>query len=338
MAAVPERGSGRDWGDVLADLDHGTTVPEAVAQWGGQPASIRLVSEGVNIVFRFELDGEGRFLRFAHDCLIAKHRVEAAVDFLSHVAREGAPVCQPVASHAGRLVEVMPNDRGNWLATVTAEAPGHVLGSESREPAACEAWGRSLGLLHQAAETYRPTESGGFQRWQDIWDGVKERINPQDTLAVAEFERLDAWLATVPPPSDPHPDFGLTHGDFRAGNALWDSRSRQITVIDFDEPHRDWFAADVARAFLEFVRRPREQRLALQAWFLRGYRSARCFPDFWEGNIAYFIRLRALDAYTWHDVDLTAQEQSVPDEDDAAVGSDFVRFLRRRFAHPGLWH
>jgi Ser/Thr protein kinase RdoA (MazF antagonist) len=44
-------------------------------------------------------------------------------------------------------------------------------------------------------------------------------------------------------------NFGLTHGDHRPGNVLYDGK--QVHPIDFDEPVYHWYMADIAKPFLD---------------------------------------------------------------------------------------
>jgi len=313
------------WDETLEQLDHTVTVPEAIARWGGDLSTIRCVSKGVNIVYRFETNGEGRYLRVTHDSLISESRVESALDYLRHLAQAGAQVCKPIASVTGKWIETWPEGDNQWLTSVTSEVPGDSIGLDHTDSVVYEAWGRSLGIMHRAAETYQPAPNCAFEEWSDLWKRVRQGINSQDILAQEEYKRLNVWYQALPEVGNHHPDYGLTHADYNPRNALWDGK--QVTAIDFDEPSWGWYAADVARALMEFIARPREQRAQFREWFLRGYRSMRNFPEFWESNLNGFIQMRVLDSYALHTFATL----------DELEKNEFCRFSRRRFADLTLW-
>lgn len=319
-----------EWGEILGLLAHNVTVPEAVRRWGGNPGSVALVSEGVNVVFRFEAGEVPCYLRFTHDSLISERRVASAVDFLRHLSSGGAPVCEPVASQSGKFVEVMEHDGSNWIATATREVAGASLGLDRTDLDIYEAWGRSLGETHRVAETYVPGPECEFQHWRDIWERTRDEIHPQDALAQKERQLLNDWYHTL---SEQPPEFGLTHTDYNPRNNIWDGQ--RVTAIDFDEPSWGWFALDVARALVEFLCRPRGQRIEFRESFLRGYRCCRELSDSGEAQIKGFTRMWALIMYA-PNAAVGAAENSA-EQEIAASANDFCQFMRNRFEDQSLW-
>jgi amicoumacin kinase len=139
-------------------------------------------------------------------------------------------------------------------------------------------------------------------------------------LLVREFDEVSRWLRSLPTDRD----FGLTHADFRPGNAIWDCQ--KVTVIDFDEPVWQWLFVDVARAMLEYEGRPLDERRELLELFLQGYREIRPIDPMWETKIGWFLRYRTLCMYVW----------SLGDEPDGGSGA-WIGDLRLRIQNPTEW-
>ena len=333
-----------DWDEMLRQLNPAITVLDAALRWRGDTDSIRHIRTGVNATFRFEVNGTGHYLRLTHNSLISERKVSSALNYLCHLWREGAAVCEPVASRNGSFLESIPlhdateplPDGGQWLATVTKEVAGSPIGLNTTDLAAYEAWGRSLGTLHRAARTYTPKPefvfADGSRERRNAWAQYKQNIPPFDTLALREYEQLDEWGRQLPA-TEENPDFGLTHGDCNSQNFLWTGRT--VFVIDFDEPSYNWFAADIARALVEFGWR--EQRNEFRTCFIQGYRSAYDFSPYWEERLTHLMRLFALGNYIEVNPYPTLEALTGADKDGADRPWDFYWCLRKRFADPTLW-
>ena len=87
----------------MARTSKSLTVQELVRRWGGDPGSVELVRDSINTVYRYLDATAGRYLRISK--FWAPEKMTAAADFLSCVSKGVAPVCAPVPSWRGRLVE-----------------------------------------------------------------------------------------------------------------------------------------------------------------------------------------------------------------------------------------
>jgi Ser/Thr protein kinase RdoA (MazF antagonist) len=291
-------------------------VPHAEAVWGANSGTVRLVSTGVNLVFRFEAHGAGRYLRIN---VLPGAAVAAALDFLQHVASMGAPVCRPVRSASGRLGEELATTDRTFVVTAAEEVPGEVIRQDETNPAVYQAWGRSLAPLHEASRSFNYESRHDYHDWTWDWEQVGRRIETAPIAVRAAYDSLGPWLQSLPVSSEV---FGLTHADFRAGNVTWDGR--QVHIFDFDEPTEQWFAADVARPFIGLTDLPIAERRPLQEAFLRGYRAVRPVADRWVESLPRFMQLRALDGYTWLTSDWL--DQQIPGGEDRRTA--LARLLR----------
>lgn len=315
------------WDEVQGRLDRDAVPALARAHWNAEPGSVRLASEGVNTVFRFQANGRGAFLRLTHRELVSHAELDSALDYLRHLVENDAPVCHPLQSTTGVWVEAPAELHGRFFATAVAEVPGEPIGLLHTEPAVYRAWGRSLARLHLAAERYRPGLRVRFESVDSVRRDTDRRIAPHDRAARAEFQRVDAWLRALPRGADV---FGVTHFDYRPGNVFWDGET--AWAIDFDDPVHHWYAADVARPFQEFAEEKVPGRRDFLAWFAEGYRSLRRLDDRWIRDVPWFMRLKDLGRYTW--VLHCWSGPTVPGGEDRGA---FLARMRAQFANPQPW-
>jgi Ser/Thr protein kinase RdoA (MazF antagonist) len=314
------------WDSVLGRLDRAAVSDPVEELWGADRGSLAFVGSGANVVFRFEVQGAGRYLRITHAKLRSHAELASTLDFVLHLHRSRVPVCPPVPSLRGRLIEELPQGTDPFLGSVVAEVPGRPIDTEPPQAAAFAALGRTLGQLHRAAERYEPRPGAQFVAWERLWRGVHARLARDDAPAWAEVRRIDNWVRALPRESG---DFGLTHGDLNTGNLRWDGR--RVHVIDFDEPVYHWFAADVARPFRELTQRPAgERREALES-LLRAYRTVRPFDERWAAALPQFMRMKDLDIYAWASDSGSWHGPVLPggERRDAVLAQ-----LRERFAAP----
>lgn len=301
-------------------------VRDIVVLWGGDPDSIELVRDIINVVFRYEEPGQGgRYLRISK--FWEPKKIIGATDYLRFLWAGGAPVCAPVAAKNGRFINyytTSPGDGGSddrYICRVYSEAVGETLTNRCTNPIIYEAWGKAIAQLHQVAIHYQPAPDLYFHTWEKEFQDTQAWLPPHDTIAWQEFERLRHWFDQMPPIDG---GFGITHADCNAGNFVWNGRL--ITIIDFDEPMVNWFASDVARPFLEMQDFPLPLRRQLMAAFLHGYRQIRPLSEATAAALPYFMRFKTLAAYAWELGDC-----GTPFE------TDYLADLRRQFANPTEW-
>jgi len=281
-----------DWHSKRDNFDH-RLVPELVFDlWDGNPASLKLVGQAYNIVYRFEVNGEGRYLRIGHIALHPLNKVRHVMHFLRFLADNDVPVGQPVPSVNGNYIETFGD--GYYISAQT-EAQGAEIGLDHTDLSVYEAWGKSLGKLHAVSRRYTPSPDidYAFPTVQQFWKNIKSTIHTQAPPEIqAIYADLTDYISNLP-----DHDYGLIHGDYRPGNVIWDGTTAR--TVDFDEPNYHWYIADVSRALLEFHDRPMEQRQAFRKAFMRGYATEHTIDDFWVTQLTKFAQWRGLLMYGW---------------------------------------
>lgn len=280
-----------EWFRVRDSFDH-SRVPQLVQRrWHGDPASVRFISSAYNIVFRFERDGRGYYLRICHAVLHRLAKARQVMHFLRYLAKQGVPVGEPVPAASGEFLEVLAD---GFFASAQIEAPGEKMSGYLHDAAIFEAWGNSLGKLHAASRQYRADTSIPYQfpTVQTFWRNIAPAISTASVDLRRAYAELTDWMRGLPP----H-DYGLIHGDHRPGNVIWDGMTAR--TIDFDEPNYHWYVADISRALLELWDRALEERQARRRAFMRGYLREHRIDEWWIEELPFFVQHRALLMVAW---------------------------------------
>lgn len=274
----------------------------AARLWNADQDSVKLVSSGVNLVYRMTCHFQkNKYLRITHPMLRSHMELVAAIDYQHYLFENGAPICEPVKSRHGNYIEEVTQDGDTFLAHVNEEVQGEVIHFNHSDKQVYQAWGKALAHLHRAAKSYQPGEKYRFLDWQDLWEEAGRNVQAENEVIQQEYEEIDDWLSSMT--KNQH-DFGLTHGDHRSGNVLFDGRL--VHIIDFDEPVSHWYWADMARPFLDLNTRKFHKWKEKAAWFLEGYGTILPFEDEIINYLPWFIRMKNVDIYLWMKNNLSA--------------------------------
>ena len=229
----------------------------------------------------------------------------------SHVLdAHGASVAGPIPSLAGQLVEAIEQETGCYLVTALKKAPGILaeeLPYEEWSDALFRTWGRTAGRMHAIAQacTTQGAAAAEPALGRPEWDQARNYFNDPlpDALAhtpiAGAHARERAYLDTLPRDSA---GYGMIHMDFHAANFFVEPETATVTVFDFDDCMRGWYAMDIAMALFDvLVVYPREDRLPFAEHFLSqylaGYASEKPLDAFWIAQLPHFLKLLEIGVY-----------------------------------------
>lgn len=233
----------------------------------------------------------------------ADHRTQdellAELDFVRHLATNGAAVSRPVLSRDGNVLHTVQAGGRTYFASVFTPVEGEMLrySTEPENRGAIHAWGRALGEIHRLAERYELPPGLSRFTWssQPVMANAEHHLPQAEVEARHELHTLRAWLAEAP--QDPR-SFGMIHGDFVHPNCRL--VSGRVMAFDFDDCCFHWFAYDLAIMLYPCRFQPRDERMTYLRWIVEGYRQVRPLDEFWVRHISYFMRLRGLWIFIYH--------------------------------------
>lgn len=292
-------------------FDHQSVPALLRERWHGEPASLRLISQDYNIVYRFVAEGRAYYLRICHAVLHPLPKARQAMRFLRFLADNDAPVGKPAQSARGNYIELLP---GGYYAAAQREAPGTAMSQHLLDLSVYEAWGEALGKLHAAARRFQPDPASAYQfpTVQRFWRNIAATVRQSSPALQRVYAELTDYMRSLPPR-----DYGLIHGDYRPGNVIWDGSVAR--AIDFDEPNYHWYIADVARALMELAGQARERRREFRDAFMAGYLSQHAIDAFWVAQLPAFVQHRALLMHMW-------------DVQEGGAGGELARWALERLA------
>ena len=276
-------------------LDEAGQPPAAslvLRSWEHDAGSCAPVRYSSNFVFSFTEGGERRILRVADDQERSRAAIAAELDMLRWLAQEGLLVAAPVPSRRGDLIETVETDHDTFHGVVLPALPGVHLSIEELDQAGFEAWGETLGRLHQALRRYRGASAGDRWTWRDHLALIESNVPRAERAVQREATDLAEALAALP--SGPAHQ-GLIHFDFELDNLLW--RERDIGIIDFDDCAHHWYGADIAFALRDLFDEGAEITDPSVQSFLRGYGAHQPIDAPMLASLPVFSRLARLTTY-----------------------------------------
>ncbi|MBN9231884.1 MAG: hypothetical protein BGO90_12445 [Legionella sp. 40-6] len=281
------------WNDVLKKIDAINTPKQAVARWSGDSDSVILVSDGINLVYRFQRGSEKYYLRITHISLRAEKELLAAISYQHHLFIKDVPVCEPVLSVNNLWSEQIFQGKEIFLAHVCREVPGEPITFAHKDNKLYEKWGETLGQLHKAAQTYEPKQHR-YTDWQQSLDELTGYAQNESQELQSILGEINQYYKVR---SSSLNNYGLTHGDHREGNILTDGK--KIHIIDFDLPIYNWFLEDVARPFFHSIIWEEPSWLKKLDPYLDGYLSTLGENSIELAAFTKQIQLKALEIYLW---------------------------------------
>lgn len=286
----------------------GALALDALARWGGDGRTPRLVKMRENIVFQVWLaDGRTGALRLHRPGYQTRAAIGAELDWTAALARQGQMVPPPIAAQdGGWTCEV-----GGRVASVVGWLAGEAIGAAERPLAGSAAAqadlfrriGALIGGLHAATDRIafasapaRPDWGiegllGGEPLWGRFWDNPallpEERALLAETRVVLRSD-LEGRLAAGA-------DVGLIHADVLRENVL--ATPAGLALIDFDDSGYGFRLYDLGTALVQSLEEPHLPVLA--AALAGGYGAERGIPAPDARDLTLFTLLRCLASCGW---------------------------------------
>lgn len=281
------------WNDKLKKIKESYVPDQAIKRWDGKINSLRLVNEGINFVYRFERHHHGFYLRLTHSELRSENELLAAIYYQEHLFKNAVPVCEPITSNNAHFIERIEHNDDVFLAHVCREVPGNPITFNIDNSSLYMQWGAALAKLHLAAETFHH-DKYHYSAWFESIDEMVGYVINESKLIKKSLDEVSNHFKNK---RSDHNNYGLTHGDHRKGNVLTDGKA--IHIIDYDLPRFNWFMEDIARPFFSSIVWDEQNWQDKLLPYLNGYQAVKKIADEDINDMAWFLRMKALEIYLW---------------------------------------
>ena len=276
---------------------------DALAAWAGTefalrgPLHCRLVSRGVNDVYRITSEAGLHFLRVSPHAWRTPAQLEAEAEFIDELNRRGVHAARAIRTRDGAVVVPLMAPEGTRLAMLFEAARG-APAPELTIPQA-KALGRAAARLHLTADgmSWRPARFNidDFQLLLEPLSSIRNLgLDASEELGYLESiaERVRGCIGTLPQDGAV---WGLCHGDLHPGNAVFDLDGTP-TLFDFDFCGYGWRVYNLTVFLWNAVGERRSRRWTESRWraFLRGYREERRLTDHELEAVPLFLVARQI--------------------------------------------
>ncbi|PLT28518.1 phosphotransferase enzyme family protein [Peribacillus deserti] len=264
----------------------------------GSTETLKKLGDFENYIYEVKVEGESRILRFVHSSHRSHELIEAEVEWVEYLYKNGASVYRHFVSANGCLIEPLEAADGTVFYVSSFEKlPGRQIAWKEVEKnlKIAYSWGKSLGLLNRLSKTYNNVKC-----FRPQWDEEElfdiEQYKPDITKHILNYrDEILLQISTLPKNSD---TYGLIHSDLHHGNFLYDQG--RIHIFDFDDSAYHWFASDIAMPLYyivmqrDFTTKETRQEFihAFITSFLEGYSTENILPEKLAESIPLFLKLR----------------------------------------------
>ncbi|AIL12897.1 hypothetical protein IM40_04235 [Candidatus Paracaedimonas acanthamoebae] len=254
------------WNKRLKEINQENSLQTAIRLWAIDYSSSKLISEEINIVYRFDTPQRSLFLRISPYSEQIFNNISNSLELQSYLFNNKVHVAQPILSLTGSYIEKIYQERGTYILHLIEGVPGSKRNFSYIEPEYYKHWGKSLAQLHKELQNVTSNKKSYFKSWQDSWKEIETYIEKESNDVKEKYKEIDSWL------NFHHfniESLGLIHGDHQCQNVFYDGTDTYF--IDFDEVTYHWYGLDIIMPFLELFGSPfKDWEYKLKA-FLEGY-------------------------------------------------------------------
>jgi Ser/Thr protein kinase RdoA (MazF antagonist) len=207
------------------------------------PIECKFVQRSVNDTYCVRAGPRVYYLRIYRYGFRARGEIEAEIDLLNQLHKDGQPVAVPIPASDGTYLLRLESR----FAVLFGEAVGK---PPVFNDLVCAAYGELIGHLHEAADKF-PTDSRRFNLdFEHLIDEPLKNIAPYFAGRLNAFKNLQRFCNDLKSGvSDllegQQVSFGACHGDLHNAN-VHQSASGELTLFDFDCFGYSWRAYDLA--------------------------------------------------------------------------------------------
>ncbi len=272
---------------------------ETLDRFGVDNAAVKPLDGFESFIFEYTKDGQEFILRIGHAFRRSIELIQGEVDWINYLFNGGVHVAKANLSEGGRLVESIPDGKGeHFLATSFLKANGAPPTKSNWNKKLFNAYGQLIGKLHALSKNYvLPNQAWKRPQWDDpeMLD-MSGWLPANEYLVLEKYQRLKTYLNALPRGQE---TYGLIHQDAHGGNFFVDEEGI-ITLFDFDDCAYSWYMNDIAIVLFYAVMGEEDGpgfTRSFMTSFLKGYSTENQLDPRWLREIPAFLKLREIDLY-----------------------------------------
>ncbi len=281
-----------------------SAASQLARQFGGDPDRLRLLHASVGLVYETVRAERPLILKLNRCGPEGSRELEGRLAWIRHLRANGMRVPELLPSRAGRFVEEIESGDERFSAYAYPKidlGPANEIRWAENPGLPCKL-GAAMGKMHRLAQDAPPEIRSVIGPWDaaDWIDRPEQVIHPSQAAIIEAIRQLRAEIRRFPQTGA---TFGLIHDDLHTANVY--TLDGELLILDFDQLHASWFAADIASTLLFRVWiGPDKEKPPIQAAgmeFLReltrGYQAENELPPAWETMLPFFLKLREISLF-----------------------------------------
>jgi len=248
----------------------------------GNSVQCNLYRRCMSDVYSVKTQSDSYFLKVYRNDRNSRKNIEAEMDFLNDLLANQIPVSAPIKNCHSAYLNEIDAPEGTRYAVLFHAITGHE--PLETNPSHSRSFGKLAGRLHNCAdklgkqydrkhldEKYLILDPIGYMK-----PYIHNRKQDIDYLSKFGSDLIDELCSLL---TKIAPEYGICHGDFHAGNALYDSND-QLTLFDFDSFGYGWRIVDlgvyvVSYDWMDLSRESKKKRERIWNVFAEGYSEER---------------------------------------------------------------
>lgn len=271
----------QDWKSPLAD--------QIIENWYHDPDSLVYFRSSANFVFRFQENGQLRYLRFNSMDERSLEETQNEMKILCFLNERNPDIVKPILSQNSRYVEIVKAETDDYIAVVFEGYDGKMYEIEDLSDDHFYRWGQTLGKLHHTMDQIPQALVAKRITWKDHLDFAKQQMPKGDLAFIKEIEQIEKWAESTAAKT------GLIHYDFELDNLHWYPDT--IKMFDFDDSAVYWYGADIAYALRDLFHGKIDTEHPQYKRFMSGYLCEFEVDENLNHDLQMFMKLHALYAY-----------------------------------------
>jgi len=269
-----------------------------VANWNGNASTLKHLGNSGNSVFEYQMDnGQKQILRFTDDSFRTHEDVKGELEYLQHLEQENTPCNYPICTNDKALTTKFETDEAIFICSSLTYVEGEFVTSTSLfwNEDLFKAWGKNLGLIHQASKSYQVEK---YKTWEwneeNLFREIDELLPKSDILIKKAFVNILNELAKYPKNIN---NYGMIHADHAPQNFHYSPERKEIVAFDFGNSCFHWYLSDIAISFTSLRKLPELAQEEVKKYLIKSYTDYIDLPENHEVKIDLFIRLRNIYVY-----------------------------------------